>query len=229
MTGRVLIVGDKSKDGKVLCDALKKESAFLGRQVAKKEATVAFLMKFRPDILVLNPDEGFNGMADVYQTLKNEKALADLPVVAVVGESELKAAAFPAGIQEIFCRPLREAECIARLLMLYRKFNRLTDKNVVRAGDLEIDVTKYEVRVRGEKVDMTYTEYELLKFLASHPDNVFTRDVLLNKVWGYEYYGGARTVDVHVRRLRAKIEYKSRRFIETVRNIGYKFISSDEE
>ncbi len=229
MTGKVLVVGDKAKDGRLIHDVLKKESGLLGRLVSKTEATHAFLIKFKPDILVLNPDDGFAGMAEYYHTVKKDAALADIPVVAVLGESDLKSANLPAGIQDVFCRPVREAECAARLLILYRKFNRLSDKNVIRCGDLEIDVSKYEVRVGDRKVDLTYTEYELLKFLATHPDNVFTRDVLLNKVWGYEYYGGARTVDVHIRRLRAKIEYKNRQFIDTVRNIGYKFISPDSE
>ncbi len=228
MTGKVLIIGNKTKDGRLIHDALKKEAAFLSRLVSKEEAAPALVLKFRPDLLVINPDESFNGMADFYHRIRKEEPCADIPVVAILGESELKSANLPAGIQDVFCRPVREAECVARLLMLYRKFNRLTDKNLVRCGDLEIDVSKYEVRVGGEKVDLTYTEYELLKFLASHPDNVFSRDVLLNKVWGYEYYGGARTVDVHIRRLRAKIEFKSRRFIDTVRNIGYKFLSESD-
>lgn len=229
MTGKVLIVGDKAKDGRLIHAALKKESAFLGRLVPKAEATPSFVLKFKPDIVVLNPDEGFAGMSEFYHALKRDTALSDVPVIVVLNESELKSTSLPSGIQDVFCRPVRETECAARLLILYRKFNRLSDKNIIRCGDLEIDVSKYEVRVGDRKVDLTYTEYELLKFLVTHSDNVFTRDVLLNKVWGYEYYGGARTVDVHIRRLRSKIEYKNRRFIETVRNIGYKFISPDAD
>ena len=94
-------------------------------------------------------------------------------------------------------------------------------------GKIRIDVSKYETRVADKKIDLTYTEFELLKFLCSNPGTVFTREVLLNKVWGYEYYGGTRTVDVHIRRLRSKIEGKSQTFIETVRNIGYKFIAEE--
>ena len=89
-----------------------------------------------------------------------------------------------------------------------------------------IDLARCEVSVNDEPVLLTFKEYELLKFLASNKDRVFTRESLLNKVWGYDYYGGDRTVDVHIRRLRSKIEDSTHTFIETVRNVGYKFRDS---
>ena len=95
--------------------------------------------------------------------------------------------------------------------------------NVLRAGDLHIDLANYKVFVGGRPVDLTYKEYELLRFLATNRDKVFTREALLNRVWGYDFYGGARTVDVHIRRLRSKIEDRAHTFIETVRNVGYRF------
>ena len=94
---------------------------------------------------------------------------------------------------------------------------------MIRAGDLVIDLANCEVRVEGKIVELTFKEYELLKFLAKDRGRVFTREALLNKVWGYDYFGGDRTVDVHVRRLRSKIELSGQTFIETVRNIGYRF------
>jgi DNA-binding response OmpR family regulator len=221
-------VGTKHRDGKQLHESLRRRTDVLSRLAPREEAGFASVLKYKPDILVLNPDAELAGMLEYYQMLKKEPATADIPLVALVDEADLGRTEIPSGIQDVFCRPLRESECAARIGLLYRKSNRLTDKNVIVQGPLEIDAMKYEVRVDGRKVDLTYTEYELLKFLATHPDNVFSRDVLLNKVWGYEYYGGARTVDVHIRRLRSKIEKKSARFIETVRNIGYKFISQEE-
>ena len=229
MTAKVLIIGDKAKEGKALHEALRKETAYLSRIFPRVQASLEAILKLRPDVIVLNPDDSFAGMADVYRLLKQEDATSEIPLAAIVAEDELKRMELPNGIQDIFCRPLREAECVARIGMLYKRFNRISDKNVILHGDLEIDVGKYEVRIAGRKVDLTYTEYELLKFLAAHPDNVFSRDVLLNKVWGYEYYGGARTVDVHIRRLRSKIELRSARFIDTVRNIGYKFLSQEDK
>jgi len=230
MTGKVLIIGEKGRDGKVLGDAIRKDSAFLCRIMSRADASLAAILKFGPDIVVLNPDDAVGPMSDYVQVLRKQEPLAETPFILLVSEDELRNANISNGVQDVFCKPLRTGECVARVLMLYKKFNRIAgDKNVIRAGTLEVDVTKYEVRVGDRKIDLTYTEYELLKFLMTHPDHVFSRDVLLNKVWGYEYYGGARTVDVHIRRLRSKIEYKSVRFIDTVRNIGYKFISQEKD
>ena len=95
--------------------------------------------------------------------------------------------------------------------------------NTLSAGDLRLDLANYKVYVSGRPIELTYKEYELLRFLATNQDKVFTREALLNRVWGYDFYGGARTVDVHIRRLRSKIEDRAHTFIETVRNVGYRF------
>ena len=110
-----------------------------------------------------------------------------------------------------------------RVKRLLRKTNNTDTSEVIKCGDLVIDIAKYEVSINGKLIELTFREYELLRFLASNPGRVFTRDALLNKVWGYDYYGGDRTVDVHIRRLRSKIEDSSHTFIETIRNIGYRF------
>lgn len=95
--------------------------------------------------------------------------------------------------------------------------------SVLKIGDLTIDSVRCEVEVGGRLLALTFKEYELLRLLATNKGKVFTREALLNQVWGYDYYGGDRTVDVHIRRLRSKIEDPVHTFIETVRNIGYKF------
>ena len=88
---------------------------------------------------------------------------------------------------------------------------------------LVLNLETYQAAIDGQPLDLTYMEYELLKFLASNPGRVFTREILLSRVWGYEYYGGARTVDVHIRRLRAKLGEEHAGMIQTVRSVGYKF------
>ena len=100
-----------------------------------------------------------------------------------------------------------------------------SEPGVVRAGELTIDEGTYTCRLRGRALDLTFKEFELLKFLAQHPGRVFTRAQLLQEVWGYDYYGGTRTVDVHVRRLRAKLGAENERLIGTVRHVGYKFVT----
>jgi DNA-binding response OmpR family regulator len=114
-------------------------------------------------------------------------------------------------------------ELVARVRRALWKKHRVDSRNVLKVGDLVMDVANYTVQVGGRTVELTYKEYELLRFLATNRDRVYTRETLLNKVWGYDFYGGARTVDVHIRRLRSKIEDRHHTFIETVRNVGYRF------
>ena len=94
----------------------------------------------------------------------------------------------------------------------------------IRSGDLHVDEGAYSATLKGRPLDLTFKEFELLKFLAQHPGRVFTRAVLLQEVWGYDYFGGTRTVDVHVRRLRAKLGVEYESLIGTVRNVGYRFV-----
>ena len=104
------------------------------------------------------------------------------------------------------------------------------DSTNIRSGDVEIDEASYTAKLDGRSLDLTFKEFELLKYLAQHPGRVFTRQQLLQEVWGYDYFGGTRTVDVHVRRLRAKLGPEREGLIGTVRNVGYRFVlvSTDE-
>lgn len=111
----------------------------------------------------------------------------------------------------------------ARLNLLMARSGRTTRVDVIVYGPLALNLETYQAVVSGRPLDLTYMEYELLRFLAAHPGKVFTREALLSRVWGYEYFGGARTVDVHVRRLRAKLGEENAHLIETVRSVGYRF------
>lgn len=115
------------------------------------------------------------------------------------------------------------AELRARLGHLFAGAGRDEPHEVISYGPLALNLETYQAVVDGRPLDLTYMEYELLRFLAGHPGKVFTREVLLSRVWGYEYFGGARTVDVHVRRLRAKLGEEHANLIETVRSVGYRF------
>lgn len=123
-----------------------------------------------------------------------------------------------------FCLdPFHPRELEARLRHLLTLPTHEVRPEIVEQGALTLNVETYEANIDGHPLDLTYMEYELLRFLASSPGKVFTREILLNRVWGYEYYGGARTVDVHVRRLRAKLGEENANLIQTVRSVGYKF------
>ena len=128
-------------------------------------------------------------------------------------------------IDDFLVKPVRLSEIELRIKRLLRRESPDSSEQI-RRGDMVIDLAKCEVSVAGRPILLTFKEYQLLKFLAGNQGRVFSRDALLNKVWGYEYYGGDRTVDVHIKRLRSKIEDGNHSFIETVRNIGYRLKTS---
>jgi DNA-binding response OmpR family regulator len=115
------------------------------------------------------------------------------------------------------------AEVEARLTHLFWRTGRGKNLDLIVYGALALNLETYQAAIQGRPLDLTYMEYELLKFLAAHPGRVFSRETLLSRVWGYEYFGGARTVDVHIRRLRAKLGEEHAHLIDTVRSVGYRF------
>src|SRR3989338_1371753 len=227
MVGTILLIGDQNKQGHELKDALRKETNFSLQLIPKNGSSVSTIVEKEPDLIIVNPKNTYFEIMEFYYAIKKEPQAQDIPIVLLIDESEMKTADLPSGIQEVLYRPLRVPEAVARLKLLFKRVHKIDQKNLIQRGKLVMDVAKYEIRVGDKKIDLTFTEFELLKFLCGHPGTVFTREVLLNKVWGYEYYGGTRTVDVHIRRLRSKIEGKSATFIETIRNIGYKFVSEE--
>jgi two-component system alkaline phosphatase synthesis response regulator PhoP len=144
-------------------------------------------------------------------------------VLALTEPSTMATMANSPAIDDFVVVPLDGEELRVRAARLLATSGAVEESVVLQRGGLLIDTERYKVTVDGGVVDLTYKEYELLRFLAQNPGKPFTREALLNQVWGYDYYGGSRTVDVHVRRIRAKIE-QHEPFIETVRNVGYRFI-----
>jgi len=178
-----------------------------------------------PDALVV--DLATAGEEPALRYLWDEPTTADSAVVvALVRREQLPHCDVPASIDDFLTLPASAGELATRLGRAFRRRRPEESERVLRCGDLTIDLANYMVFVADRQVSLTYKEYELLRFLATNPDTVFNRETLLNKVWGYDFYGGARTVDVHVRRLRSKIEDRHHSFIETVRNVGYRFRSS---
>jgi DNA-binding response OmpR family regulator len=148
--------------------------------------------------------------------------LADVPALIAVTLPRLPAVDFSAGMADFILKPLVPAELYARLRQLDWRTATFGAEELIKVDDLVIDVAGYEARLRGRRLELTHQEFELLRFFAQHRGKVFTREQLLRKVWGYQYYGGSRTVDIHVRRLRAKLGPVAGGLIETVRNVGYK-------
>ena len=147
-----------------------------------------------------------------------------LPMIALVPADIIDRIDGRLDVDDFIVAPYDFRELNLRIERLLKKNDNAENPEQIRAEGLVIDLTTCEVVVNGAVVELTFKEYELLKLLASHKGRVFTREALLNSIWGYDYYGGDRTVDVHVRRLRSKIEDANHTFIETVRNIGYRFV-----
>ena len=146
------------------------------------------------------------------------------PLLMLVSGAQLADLELREDLFDDFCLwPFQPRELEARLKHLFWRTGRGTRPELVEYAELALNLETYQAAVAGKPLDLTYMEYELLKFLVSHPGKVFTRETLLSRVWGYEYYGGARTVDVHIRRLRAKLGEEHANLIQTVRSVGYRF------
>ena len=155
-----------------------------------------------------------------------EQHRPDLPVVAVVERRDLERFAWDEVADELLFPGTAETEIRLRLSMLRRRMAS-GDGPTLRLGPLVLDFHAYRASIQGRPLDLTFKEFELLRFLVERPDRVFTRPGLLREVWGYDFYGGTRPVDVHIRRLRAKLGPEFENLIETVRGVGYRAADRD--
>jgi DNA-binding response OmpR family regulator len=159
---------------------------------------------------------------------------SDQPVLLVVTEGGLSVVQADWGMDEVLLDTSGPAEIDARIRVSIGRQARSNDgpddeAHIIRSGEVVVDEATYTAKIGGRVLDLTFKEFELLKYLAQHPGRVFTRDQLLQEVWGYDYFGGTRTVDVHVRRLRAKLGTDNEALIGTVRNVGYRFVLPPRE
>ena len=146
-----------------------------------------------------------------------------LPVLAAVSREAVADYDPSLNADEMVVCPVSKGELTARVKQAVYRVSSPTGPKLLRAGNLSIDLERYEVTVAGRRVSLTYKEFQLLVLLASNPGHVYTREALLSQIWGYEYLGGTRTVDVHIRRLRSKVENPGHAFVETIWNVGYRF------
>ena len=145
-------------------------------------------------------------------------------ILAIVTEGGMVAIGPEWGVADVVLASAGPAEVHARLRLLESRTHSSANSGMISLGELTIEEDTYTARLRGRPLELTYKEFELLKFLAQHPGRVFTREQLVTEVWGYDFFGGTRTVDVHVRRLRAKLGPEHEALIGTVRNVGYKMV-----
>jgi DNA-binding response OmpR family regulator len=193
------------------------------------------ILPAEPTVLLEAPDcdavvvDGRHDLASVRSLCRLIRTTGvDVPLILIVTEGGLTVVAADWGVDDVLLVTAGPAEVEARLRLSQGRIalanNSDEPESIIRSGDVEIDESSYTAKLDGRTLDLTFKEFELLKYIVQHPGRVFTRQQLLQEVWGYDYFGGTRTVDVHVRRLRAKLGPDRESLIGTVRNVGYRFV-----
>ena len=183
------------------------------------------------DVVLVDGRQELAHARDLCRLIRTTGVVA--PVVLVVTEGGLAVVAADWGVDDVVLHTAGPAELDARLRLavgrLALRDGEDPEAHVIRTGEVTVDEAAYTAKIGGRALDLTFKEFELLKYLAQHPGRVFSREQLLQEVWGYDYFGGTRTVDVHVRRLRAKLGPENETLIGTVRNVGYRFVLPPKE
>lgn len=172
------------------------------------------------DVVIIDARSDLAGAKSLCRLLRTTGQ--DAPLLLVVTEGGMTALSGEWGIDDVLLENAGPAETDARIRLAIARAEATAEPTRVQASGVSIDEQSYSAKLHGKPLDLTYKEFQLLHFLATHPSRVFTREQLLSEVWGYDYFGGTRTVDVHVRRLRAKLGDQEQ-IIGTVRNVGYRF------
>ncbi|MFC1988026.1 winged helix-turn-helix domain-containing protein [Chloroflexota bacterium] len=220
---RLLMIGRESQALAELRSELV-QNGFACSIISDSEIVAEQIVAESPDMVMVEIDSNLSdsGTWELIQKIKQERYLE---VMALVSGSVLdNIDGHLNTVDDFIISPYDTKELVLRTKRLINRTKIMDSSELIKCDCLVIDLARCEVTVEGKIVELTFKEYDLLKFLASNRGRVYTRDMLLDKVWGYDYYGGDRTVDVHIRRLRSKINDSKHTFIETVRNIGYRFI-----
>jgi two-component system alkaline phosphatase synthesis response regulator PhoP len=218
---RLLIIAQETEALSELISGLNQQ-VFVYSIMPHGSGVMPAISAHHPDLVMVEMD-GYMAGTGIQGLLNEIRQGRPLPIMALVARDKLDSIEANLDIDDLITVPGDIRELVLRIKRLLNKRNgNMGSDELIKSEGLTIDLATCEVTVDGRTVSLTFREYELLKFLASNKGRVYTRDMLLDKVWGYDYYGGDRTVDVHIRRLRSKIEDANHTFIETVRNIGYR-------
>ncbi|WP_372729898.1 response regulator transcription factor [Nocardioides sp.] len=202
--------------------------SLLGHQVKILPAEGSALLEAPDaDLLLVDGRQDLAPARDLCRLIRTTGT--DVPVLLVVTEGGLSVVTHDWGMDDVVLHTCGPAELEARIKLAIGRLDAQREaedpeSHVIRSGEVVVDDITYTARIGGRPLDLTFKEFELLKHLAQHPGRVFSRQQLLQEVWGYDYFGGTRTVDVHVRRLRAKLGPENETLIGTVRNVGYRFV-----
>jgi DNA-binding response OmpR family regulator len=221
--GTILLLSDQERDIRALLPGFPLSSAEF-ETAELKEADVQALIPVHPDLVLIDGTTDLAAAEDCARVLSIAWEIGLPPVLLVLHSEQLHGFHSDCGADDFLVTTASTSEISARMSMAARRAGFTDGPTVLKVGDLTINPENYQVYVRGRPLDLTFREFELLKCLAQRPGRVCGRDMLLRDVWGYDYYGGARTVDVHIRRLRAKLGPEHESLIVTVRNVGYRLV-----
>ena len=218
---RLLIIAQDSEALSPLNDSLA-ENGFSCLMTPYDTGIMELISSEAPDMVLVEMDENPSetGPWELIQSIKKDNPL---PVLALVARKTVGHIGGFLHADDFLINPFDPAELALRINQILNRTPNTDSSEVIRSDGMVIDLASCDVTIYGKRVELTFKEYELLKFLAGNKGRVFSREELLNRVWGYDYFGGDRTVDTHIRRLRSKTEDPNNSFIETVRNIGYRF------
>jgi two-component system phosphate regulon response regulator PhoB len=193
--------------------------------VSDPEKAVDLFYSERPEMLVFDLASFEESKIKELKHLRREERMKELPVLVLIQKDALENLTLSLGIDDFLFREADPLELKVRIQQIFWRLGKVDQENTVNIGELLLDLNNYQVSLKGKPISLTYREYELLKFFILNKDRVFTREVLLDRVWGYDNYVGTRTVDIHVQRLRTKLGSTYGDLIQTTRNVGYKFSS----
>lgn len=223
MAWTVALVSDQVADVRDLLPAFPM-SPYRLITVPLKETGADHLVPIHPEIILIDATGDITTAEEVTRRLALAWEIGLPPIIVIVDQEGVARFRFEVGVDDFLVTTASVGEISARLGLVSRRSGRDEGAAVLKVGDLTVNPDNYQVYVRGRPLDLTYKEFELLKFLAQRPGRVCDRDMLLREVWGYDYFGGTRTVDVHIRRLRAKLGLEHEALIETIRNVGYRLV-----
>jgi len=224
----VMLLSDQVEDPKELLPAFP-IAPYRFKNMALKTTTADDLIPIHPDLLLIDGTGDVDAAEETARRMSLAWEIGLPPVLVVVNQDTISSFRFEMGADDFVLDSASVEEISARLALVARRAGHGDEATVLKVGDLTVNPDNYQVYVHGRPLDLTYKEFELLKFLAQRPGRVCDRDLLLREVWGYDYYGGTRTVDVHIRRLRAKLGAEHETLIETIRNVGYRLVPRPRE
>jgi two-component system alkaline phosphatase synthesis response regulator PhoP len=218
----ILVVSQDEEYSSALIDLLRDEgyTVYLSESV---ETALEQVYSQKLDLMIVDIDSWKEEGTGVYKALQHELGTRDFSCIIIASIDLMTTVKFSLTFDDFIIKGGDPQEVPLRIKQSLWRQSRLDTENIVKVDNLVLDLNSYEVTINGKRVYLTYKEYELLKFLVLNRGRVFSREVLLDRVWGYDNYAGTRTVDIHVQRLRNKLALKSGSYIQTVRNVGYSF------